>query len=273
VTRRGVRLVAIIGYAALHVPMLLLVAWSFNASRTGARWDGFTLEWYRRLGERADLFAALKTSLVVGISATVLATVLGTLAALAIARGRGKAMRAAESLLALPIVTPEVVAGISLLVLFAGAGISLGLTTVIIAHTAFCLPFTILVVSARLRGMDRSLEEAALMLGADEITAFRRVTLPQLAPGVLAAALLAFTLSFDDFVITFFTAGPGTSTLPLVIYGMVRRTVEPTVNALSTLLVVGTTVLLMVAARLTENREPRTENRGSSTPSRRGGER
>ena len=182
-------------------------------------------------------------------------------------------MRAAESLLTLPIVTPEVVAGISLLVLFAGAGVSLGLGTVIIAHATFCLPFTILVISARLRGMDRSLEEAALLLGADEITAFRRVTLPQLTPGILAAALLAFTLSFDDFVITFFTAGPGTSTLPLVIYGMVRRTVEPTVNALSTLLVVGTTVLLLVAARLTENGERRTENSGKVPPSRRGGER
>jgi spermidine/putrescine transport system permease protein len=120
---------------------------------------------------------------------------------------------------------------------------------VIIAHTTFCVPFTILVVLARLRGMDRSLEDAALTLGADEITAFRRVTVPLLLPGIIAAALLAFTLSFDDFIVTFFTAGPGTSTLPLVIYGMVRRTVEPTVNALSTLLVIGTTLLLVATQR------------------------
>jgi spermidine/putrescine transport system permease protein len=120
---------------------------------------------------------------------------------------------------------------------------------VIVAHTTFCLPFTILVLLARLRGMDQSLEDAALTLGADELTAFRRVTIPQLWPGIVAAALLAFTLSFDDFVITFFTAGPGTSTLPLVIYGMVRRTVEPSVNALSTLMVIGTTVLLFIAQR------------------------
>ena len=149
----------------------------------------------------------------------------------------------------LPIVTPEVVAGISMLILFSAAGIHLGLLTVIIAHITFSLPFTILVVLARLRGMDRSLEEAALTLGADELTAFRRVTVPLLMPGIIGAALLAFTLSFDDFVITFFTAGPGTSTLPLVIYGMVRRTVEPSVNALSALLVVGTTLLLVVAQR------------------------
>lgn len=250
-TRRLVPILALTGYVALHLPLLLLVAWSFNASRTGARWDGFTLAWYARLAERPDLWEALRTSLVVGLTATALATGLGTLAALGLARGRSKALRAFESLLLLPIVTPEVVAGISLLVLFAGLGVSLGLASVIIAHTAFCLPFTILVVGARLRGMDRSMEEAALLLGADELTTFRRVTLPLMAPGIVAAALLAFTLSFDDFVITFFTAGPGTSTLPLVIYGMVRRTVEPTVNALSTLLVVGTTVMLVVAARLT----------------------
>ncbi len=141
------------------------------------------------------------------------------------------------------------IAGISLLILFSVAGIHLGLDSVIVAHTTFCIPFTILVVTARLRGMDHSLEDAALTLGADELTAFRRVTIPQLMPGIVAAALLAFTLSFDDFIITFFTAGPGTSTLPLVIYGMVRRTVEPTVNALSALMVIGTTLLLIAAQR------------------------
>jgi spermidine/putrescine transport system permease protein len=153
-----------------------------------------------------------------------------------------------EASLAVPIVTPEIVAGISLLILVTGLGMPLGLVTVIIAHTTFSLPFTTLVVLARLRGMDRSLEEAALTLGADELTAFRRVTLPLLMPGMVGAALLAFTLSFDDFVITFFTAGPGTTTLPLVVYSMVRRTVEPSVNALSTLLLVGTTLLLVIAA-------------------------
>jgi spermidine/putrescine transport system permease protein len=239
--------VAIIGFASLHLPLVLLVLWSFNASRSGARWDGFTLDWYRLLFHRADLGRALQTSLIVGAIATVTATAIGTIAALALGRPRWRAARMIESLLVLPIGTPEVVAGISLLILFSAAGIHLGLVTVIIAHTTFCIPFTILVVLARLRGMDRSLEEAALTLGADELTAFRRVTVPLLMPGILAAALLAFTLSFDDFVITFFTAGPGTSTLPLVIYGMVRRTVEPTVNALSALLVLGTTVLLVAA--------------------------
>ena len=248
-TRRLVAIVAIIGYVSLLLPLLLLVLFSFNASRSGARWDGFTLDWYRRLLHRADLLVALRTSLIVGITAAVVSTALGTVAALALGRGTRRIARAAESLLVFPIVTPEVVAGISLLILFSAAGIHLGLGTVIVAHTTFCVPFTTLVVLARLRGMDRSLEDAALILGADELRTFRRITVPLLRPGIVAAALLAFTLSFDDFIVTFFTAGPGTSTLPLVIYGMVRRTVEPTVNALSALLVIGTTLLLVVAQR------------------------
>jgi spermidine/putrescine transport system permease protein len=248
-TRRLVGIVAFVGYASLLVPLVLLVVWSFNASRTGARWDGFTLEWYRRLFQRDDMLVALRTSLIVGVVATFLSTAFGTVAALAIGRGGRSISRIAESLLLFPIVTPEVIAGISLLILFSGAGIHLGLFTVIVAHTTFCIPFTVLVVSARLRGMDCSLEEAALTLGADEFTAFRRVTVPMLVPGIVAAALLAFTLSFDDFIITFFTAGPGTTTLPLVIYGMVRRTVEPTVNALSALMVLGTMLLLVAAQR------------------------
>jgi spermidine/putrescine transport system permease protein len=249
VRRRAVGMIAFVGYASLHVPLLLLIIWSFNSSRSGARWEGFTFEWYTRLMQRTDLLIALRTSLIVAVTSTIVATTLGTIGALALGRERKRMTRAAESLLTLPIVTPEIVAGISLLVLFSATGIHLGLLTVIIAHVTFCVPFTILVVLARLRGMDRSLEDAALTLGADELTAFRRVTIPLLKPGIIAAALLAFTLSFDDFVITFFTAGPGTSTLPLVIYGMVRRTIEPSVNALSALLVVGTTVLLFVAQR------------------------
>lgn len=247
--RRLTAAIAIVGYLALLLPLLLLLVFSFNASRSGARWDGFTIDWYTRLLHRPDLWVALRTSLIVGVTATIISTTLGTVAALAIGRHRQRIALVVESLLVVPIVTPEVVAGISLLVLFASAGVHLGLVTVIIAHTTFCLPFTILVVLARLRGMDRSLEDAALTLGADELTAFRRITMPLLMPGIIAAALLAFTLSFDDFVITFFTAGPGTSTLPLVIYGMVRRTVEPSVNALSALLVVGTTLLLLLAQR------------------------
>jgi spermidine/putrescine transport system permease protein len=163
---------------------------------------------------------------------------------------RLRARRSIEALLYAPVVTPEVVVGVSLLMLFAAAGIPLGLGTVVLAHATFSLPFVVIVVLARLAGMDRSLEEAALILGANELATFRRVTLPLLAPGVTAGALLAFTLSVDDFVITSFVAGPGSSTLPMVVYSMVRRNVEPTVNAISAIVVIVTAALVLAAERL-----------------------
>lgn len=233
----------------LHLPVLVLVAYSFNSARYSAAWSGFTLDWYRQLFERPEILRALRLSLVVAGTSALLATALGTLVALALSRRGFRGKREVEAGLYLPIVTPEIVAGISLLILFAALRVPLGVGTVIVAHTAFCLPFVAVVVLARLRGMDRSLEEAALILGADEITAFRRVTLPQLAPGIVGGALLAFTLSLDDFVITFFVAGPGATTLPVLVYSMVRRGVEPTINAVSALLVVVTTLAVLLAAR------------------------
>lgn len=233
----------------LHLPVLVLVAYSFNSARYSAAWSGFTLDWYRQLFERPEILRALRLSLVVAGTSALLATALGTLVALALSRRGFRGKRGIEAGLYLPIVTPEIVAGISLLILFAALRVPLGVGTVIVAHTAFCLPFVAVVVLARLRGMDRSLEEAALILGADEITAFRRVTLPQLAPGIVGGALLAFTLSLDDFVITFFVAGPGATTLPVLVYSMVRRGVEPTINAVSALLVVVTTLAVLLAAR------------------------
>jgi spermidine/putrescine transport system permease protein len=239
-------------YLLLHLPVGVLIAFSFNASRFSTGWTGFTLDWYRRLLERDDLLRATGRSVFVGVAATAIATVIGTLLALALARHRIQGRRAVEALLYAPVVTPEVVAGVSLLMLFASLGIPLGLGTIVLAHATFCLPFVVIVVLARLSGMDRSLEEAAMILGADELATFRRVTLPQLAPGVLAAALLAFTLSLDDFVITSFVAGPGSSTLPMLVYSMVRRNVEPTVNAISAIIVLVTTILIVAAERLTQ---------------------
>ena len=189
-----------------------------------------------------------------GTISTVVATVFGTMMALALARGRFRGRRVIEGFLYLPIVTPEIVVGISLLVLFVLLRIPLGLGTITIAHIAFNIAFVAVVVRARLDGMDRSLEEAALMLGADELTAFRTVTVPQLWPGILAGALLAFTMSFDDYVITSLVSGTGSSTLPVVVYGMVRRNVEPTVNAISTLILLVTSLLIWLAFRLTRER-------------------
>ncbi|HEX5819641.1 MAG TPA: ABC transporter permease [Gemmatimonadales bacterium] len=242
--------IAALTYAFLHLPLVVLMVFSFNRSRFSVQWKGFTLDWFARLAHRPDVLRALRLSVVVGLTSTAIATILGTLLAVALARYALRGRRVYEGLLYLPIVTPEIVAGISLLILFSTLGVTLGLGTIIIAHTAFSLPFVTVVVLARMAGMDRSLEEAAMNLGADELTTFRRVTLPQLLPGVVAAALLAFTLSFDDFVITFFVAGVGSTTLPLVVYSMVRKSVEPTINAISTIMLLVTTVLVWAADRL-----------------------
>jgi spermidine/putrescine transport system permease protein len=224
------------------------VAFSFNDSKFSASWVGFTLDWYYRLLERPDIMRGLKASLIVGGVSTVVSAVLGTLVALALARHRFRGRTALEGFLYVPIVTPEIVVGISLLILFALVKIPLGLTTIIIAHVAFCLSFVVIVVLARLEGMDQNLEEAAMILGADEITTFWKVTVPQLWPGILAGALLAFTMSFDDFVITSFVSG--SSTLPIVVYGMVRRNIEPSINAISTIILLVTTALIYLADRL-----------------------
>jgi spermidine/putrescine transport system permease protein len=237
-------------YLLLHLPVLILVVFSFNASRYSVSWTGFTLDWYRRLSERGDLLLGLERSLFVGAVSTIVATGFGTLLAVALARRRFRGRRALEGLLYLPIVTPEIVAGISLLVLFVAVGLPLGIATISIAHIAFNIGFVAVIVRARLEGMDQSLEEAALVLGADELTAFRTVTVPLLWPGILAGALLAFILSFDDYVITSLVAGTGSSTLPIVVYSMVRRNIEPSVNAISTLILLVTSLLIWLADRL-----------------------
>jgi spermidine/putrescine transport system permease protein len=242
--------VSLLVYAFLHLPILVLVVFSFNDSKFSVDWAGFTMEWYYRLLERPDILRGLKASLIVGGVSTVISAVFGTMIALALARHRFRGRRAFEGFLYVPIVTPEVVVGISLLILFALVKIPLGLTTIIIAHVAFCLSFVVIVVLARLGGMDRNLEEAAMILGADEVTTFWKVTVPQLWPGILAGALLAFTMSFDDFVITSFVSGSGSSTLPIVVYGMVRRNVEPSINAISTIVLLVTTGLIYLADRL-----------------------
>jgi spermidine/putrescine transport system permease protein len=246
--------VSVAVYAFLHLPILVLVVFSFNDSKFSVDWAGFTVDWYRRLLQRPDILRGLKASLIVGGVSTVISAVLGTLIALALARHRFRGRTAFEGFLYVPIVTPEIVVGISLLILFALVKVPLGLTTITIAHVAFCLSFVVIVVLARLEGMDGTLEEAAMILGADEVTTFWKVTVPQLWPGILSGALLAFTMSFDDFVITSFVSGSGSSTLPIVVYGMVRRNVEPSINAISTIILLVTTALIYLADRLARER-------------------
>jgi ABC-type spermidine/putrescine transport system permease subunit II len=239
-----------LGYVFLYLPICVLIGFSFNTSRFSVVWEEFTWNWYVKLIEDPLILDALKNSIIVAIVATILSTIIGTLTAYGLYRYRFRGKSLFDGVLFLPIVTPEIVVGISLVIFFVLIHVNLGLTTIIIAHVAFDIPFVMLVVRARLQGMDRSLEEAAMDLGADELTTFFKVTIPQLLPGIIAAALLAFTLSFDDFVITFFVAGVGSTTLPLKIYSMVRLGVSPKINALSALIVLFSIILITISDRL-----------------------
>jgi spermidine/putrescine transport system permease protein len=226
----------------------VVVAYSFNDSRLNAEWVGFTLSWYRVLFDDAQMLVAARNSLVVAAASSTIATVLGTLAGFALYRYPRR--RLLPVLVLTPIAIPEVLQGVSLLVFFVMLNLTLGLVSIVLSHIAFCIGFVAVVVRARLQGLDESLIEAARDLGATPWQAFRRITLPLISPGIVAGALLAFTLSIDDFVITFFTAGAGTTTLPLQIYSMIRIAVTPEVNAVSTLLVALTLVLTALAGRI-----------------------
>lgn len=234
-------------YGFLYIPIIILIIFSFNKSRLNAVWTGFTFEWYGKLMQNTEVLNAVKNSLTVAFTSTIVATMVGTLAAVGMYRYHFRGKTALDGLLYLPIVIPEIVMGISLLTFYALVGIPLGLTTIIIAHITFCVPFVVVVVRARLEGFDRSLEEAARDLGASEWKTFRYVTLPIIGPGVLAGALLSFTLSIDDLIISFFVAGPGSTTLPLKIFSMVKFGVSPEINALSTLMLVITLSLAVIA--------------------------
>lgn len=251
---RWLALFCAVVYLFLHIPILVLVVFSFNSSKFSVSWTGFTWQWYTRLLERPDIINGLKASVIVGLAATVLSAVFGTLIALALARHKFRGKTILEALLYVPLVTPEIVVGISLLILFVLMGIPLGIATITIAHVAFCISFVVVVVLARLQGLDQNLEEAAMTLGADEFTTFFKITLPQIWPGVLSGALLAFTMSFDDFVITSFVSGTGSSTLPIVVYGMVRKNIEPSINAISTIILVITAILIYLSDRLSRDK-------------------
>ena len=237
-------------YVFLYAPIAILVLFSFNKTSQTAVWQGLTLEWYRNLMHDELILVSVRNSLVVGVATTVIATVIGTLAAMALGRFefRGKGMT--RNLLYLPIIIPEIVIGAALVTFFGAARLRLSILTVVIAHVVFSISYVTIVVRARLSGFDRSLEEAALDLGARPVQTFFRVTLPLILPGIVSGALLVFTVSIDDYVITSFVAGVGSTTLPLQIYSMLKVGVTPEVNAVSTLLLAATVVLILIAQRL-----------------------
>lgn len=276
VGKKSLWLIAVSGFAFLYLPIIILVVYSFNASRSNAVWRGFTLEWYQSLlvgfdsgGDRIPpdlLWDALRNSLIVGTISTLLATIFGTAIAIALERYRFRGRSALEALLFLPIIIPDITMGVSLLVFFSlifqlienltGIYLILGLPTVIISHIAFNISFVTVTVRGRIADLDPAIEEAALDLGANEWRMFWRITFPLIFPGVLSGALLAFTLSLDDFVVTFFTAGVGSTTLPLFVYGLVKKPISPAINAISTLMLLAS-LILVISSLAAQRRQSR----------------
>lgn len=244
------KLHTILVFAFLYAPILVLIIFSFNAGKQTAVWDGFTFAWYTKLFKNELIWSSVKNSLIIAGITTAAATIIGTAAALALARYKFAGDQWLKNLLYLPIIIPEIVMGAALVTFFGVIQFKLSIWTVILAHLAFSVPYVALVVRARLTGWDGSMEEAAQDLGATPLETFFRVTLPLLMPGILSSALLVFTISIDDYVITSFVAGVGSTTLPIQIYSMLKVNVTPEVNAVCTVLLVFTIILIVLSQHL-----------------------
>lgn len=234
-------------YLFLYLPIFVVIAFSFNTSEMNITFQGFTVEWYGRMLENRQLMQSFFNTVIVAFWSTIISVVIGTLCALGLYKFEFKLKSLISSSLYIPIVIPELVFAIALLIFFSSIHVTMNMVTLIIAHVTFSMPFVVITVRARLAGFDKSIEEAARDLGANELHTFFRVTLPMISPGVISGGMLALTMSLDDVVVSFFTAGPESQTLPLKILGMVRKGVSPDVNALSTLMILGTIVILLTA--------------------------
>ncbi len=242
-------------FAFLYIPILLLVVFSFNSSKLNIQWEGFSFKWYGALLENKTLITAFQNSLIVASVTTVLATLLGTIGAWMLYRYRFPFQRTIGLLIFVPMVIPEVLMGVSLLTEFVHLlKMPLGYTTLIIAHTTFCFPFVLVGVQARLHGLDPALEEAALDLGATPVQAFWLVVVPYLMPAIVSGALMSFTLSLDEYIVSVFTTGAQSQTLPLKVYGMAKVGLNPQLNALSAIFVVATIILVLFSQILTRRK-------------------
>ncbi len=242
-----------LGFAFLYIPMLILIIYSFNESKLVTVWAGFSTKWYGELFQNQQLLDAAWVTLRVAVFSSTIATILGTAAAYVLVRGgRFFGRTLFSGMIYAPLVMPEVITGLSLLLLFIGIGLDRGILTIVLAHTTFSMCFVSVVVSSRLVTFDQSLEEAALDLGCSPAQAFRLVTLPIIAPAVISGWLLAFTLSLDDLVIASFTSGPSATTLPMRIFSAVRLGVSPEINALSTMMIAVVTIGVITASLVTK---------------------
>lgn len=240
-------------FAFLYLPILVLMVFSFNNSKSRSVWAGFTFRWYHRLFQNSEILSAFSNTLLIAFVASLVATILGTMASVGVIRSKKWTRRLLMNITNLPMVNPEIVTGVSLMVLFVSVYnmsglLEPGVTTLIIAHTTFCLPYVVLSVLPKFRQLDPNLYEAAQDLGCNPTSAFFKVILPEIMPGIITGFIMSFTMSIDDFVISYFTSGT-TKTLPITIYSMTRKMVSPEINALSTLLF-GLIFVLLVAVNV-----------------------
>lgn len=251
-------------YLLLYLPIIVVIWFSFNTSKLNVTFDGFTLEWYVKMWSNKGLMDAFKNSMILALVTTLASVFVGTLASVGMYRYSFKGKGIIDSLLYIPIVIPELILGLALLLFFNFFKIELGMLTLIIAHVTFSLPFVVITVRSRMAGFDRSVEEAAMDLGASSFRTFYKVTLPIIAPGVMSGAMLALTLSLDDVIVSFFTTGSKSMTLPVKIYGMVRTGVSPDVNALSTLMILGTVLIMMLMNLFNKRAEERIKGKSEN---------
>lgn len=244
-------------YVFLYAPVLILIIFSFNSSKSRANWDGFTFKWYGELFKDKQIMTSLYYTIAVAVLASLIATVMGTAAAVGIHNMKKIKKALVINLTYLPVLNPDIVTGISLMILFIFLNMKLGFMTLLMAHISFNVPYVILSVLPKLKQLNKHLYEAALDLGAGPLYAFRKVILPEIMPGVVTGLLLSFTLSLDDFIVSFFTTGNGVSTLSITIYSMARRGINPKINALSTLMFIAVLVLLLIINRRTADNNAR----------------
>ncbi len=234
-------------FVLMYLPILLVIIYSFNQSKISSVWDGFSLKWYRELFADKSMFTALINSIILAFSSSVLAAIIGTLGAIGMSKTNFKANGIIGYISTLPIMIPEIILGMVFLVFFSLIGIPFGMTSLILAHTTFCVPYVFMLVKARLVGLDKSYVEAARDLGASEIRAFKDITIPLISPAILSGMLLSFAMSFDDVIISIFVTGASTNTLPIKIYTQLKTGVSPKINALCTLMFIATVLIVVLS--------------------------
>ncbi|WP_296140372.1 ABC transporter permease [uncultured Anaerococcus sp.] len=243
------RLYTIIVFLFLYAPIVVMIVFSFNDSKLRGRWVGFTTDWYKELFSNPEIISAVKTTLIVAVVATIVATIIGTLSAIGISELRGRKKNAILNINYLPVLNPDIITAISLMGLYGFLKLNLGYITLILSHVMFCIPYVVLTVLPAVESMDKNIIEAALDLGATPSYAVRKVLIPNIKNGIFAGALISFTLSLDDFAISYFTSGNGVSNLSMTIYAMARRGINPSINALSAIIFVVVFIFLLIQNR------------------------